>query len=571
MQVSVEYFYSAQRQKLWCWRSLPQKAVVMTALLLNACFSFVHLANATEPANLVRPADRPNVVFILADDLGYGDVGCFGRDRCRIETPHIDALAASGIRFTNAHVNASVCGPTRLAIMTGRYPWRFGPAKPGGPWGFIGLRVPTETYTIADLMNQAGYATGYVGKWHLGTTMATKDGKLQNEDNVDYKRPLLAGPNDFGWQETFILPGSLDMYPYVFAKDGVWQGDVNTKKGWSAFNRVGDAAEDFEDHKVLETFYQQAESFIGQQSDAKPFFLFLALTAPHTPTSPSAEFRGRSELGIYGDFVMEVDHAVERVVRALEEQGLRENTLILFTSDHGPAPYAGNILESTPGQIHQMEAAGHFPSGPYRGYKFSVYEGGLRVPMVASWPAKMKSGRSTNALIGLCDLMATLGELSGQDLQPDQGVDSISFAKLLRDPSVKSRRQDLVMQSIGPFAYIHEQWKLCVCPGSGATGKFGNTPSMEKAWSKAQANFSGEITREGLAAAPFVQLFDLGQDPGERNNLAGGMPEKVAELVGRLRSQIANGRSTKGPKQSNSRNMTIFQRLPGEIRKQINN
>ncbi len=489
----------------------------------------------------------------------------FGGIRCKIETPHIDALARSGIRFTDAHVNASVCGPTRLAIMTGRYPWRFGRSQPGGPWGFIGLRFSPETFTIADLMGQAGYRTGYVGKWHLGTKMATRDGEIQNENNVDYTQPLLAGPNDYGWHSTFVLPGSLDMYPYAFAKDGVWQGTVDAKKGWSAFNRVGDAERDFEDHQVLESFYRQAEHFIDRQDSTTPFFLYLALTAPHTPTSPSKEFLGKSKLGVYGDFVMEVDHGVQRVVEALEKNGLRDETLIIFTSDHGPAPYAGNTLRATPGQIHDLERAGHFSSGPYRGYKFSVYEGGLRVPMIASWPATIAEGGQCNRLVGLNDLMATLADLSGQQLTPEQGPDSISFAPLLTDPSADGVRQNLVMQSIGPFVVRSGNWKLCLCPGSGATGKFGNEPGAATAWKKALGNTSKVLDYASLFQAPFVQLFDLSTDPAEKHNLATEMPHKVAELVELLEHQVAQGCSTAGPKLSNDHKVRVLQRLPSDL------
>jgi len=314
-----------------------------------------------------RPNPPPNVVFILADDLGIGDVGCYGGDLCAIDTPHIDALAAEGIRFTDAHVTASICGPTRRAIMTGRYNWRFGPTIGSGPWGFVGPRPGTEDFTLAKMLRRAGYRSAFVGKWHLGTLMTTTDGKVQGPGNVDYSQPLRLGPVEFGFDESFILPGSLDMYPYAFVRNNVWQGEITARKGWSAFNRIGPAEKDFEDHEVLETFYREAEAFLEQQSEENPFFLFLSLTAPHTPTSPGVAWKGRSALGVYGDFVMEVDHAVERVLGALEEKDLAEDTLVLFTSDHGAAPYAGNILAATPGQIRRLEARGHDANGPFRG------------------------------------------------------------------------------------------------------------------------------------------------------------------------------------------------------------
>jgi arylsulfatase A len=399
-------------------------------------------------SRLITFADAPNIVLILADDLGIGDVKCYGGDRCLIETPHIDALAAGGLRFTDAHPNASVCAPTRRAIMTGRYAWRFGPTVNSGPWGFVGPRPGTERSTLAKLLKRSGYRTGYVGKWHLGTTMTTLNGRPQGLTNVDFTKPLKYGPLQFGFDDSFILPGSLDMYPYAFARNNVWQGEITAQKGWSAFNRVGPAEKDFEDHEVLETFYNEAESFITQQNEEEPFFLFLALTAPHTPTSPGVDWRGKSKLGVYGDFVMEVDHSLERVTGALKKKGLDQNTLILFSSDHGPGPYSGNLLKATPAQIRQLETMGHFPSGRHRGYKFSIYEGGLRVPLIARWPSVIADGGTCDALVGLNDLMATFAELSGTEVTDEQAPDSISFANLLRDPQAGGRRRNLIMQSV---------------------------------------------------------------------------------------------------------------------------
>lgn len=518
----------------------------------------------------VFAAERPNIVFILADDLGIGDVGCYGGARCLIETPNIDRLAAQGLKFTDAHANASVCVPTRVAIMTGRYPWRFGPPERGGAWGFLGTRFAPGTWTLADTLDSAGYRTGYVGKWHLGTKMTTTDGRVQGESNVDYTKPLIIGPRDYGWQHSFILPGSLDMYPYAFARDHIWQGEVTTQKGWSAFNRVGPAEKDFRDDEVLETFYREAESFLGQQSKQRPFFLYLALTAPHTPISPGKEFQGRSSLGVYGDFVMHVDHAVQRVVRALKANGTYENTLILFSSDHGPASYAGNILKATPGQIHQLEEKGHFPAGPHRGYKFSVYEGGLRVPLIAHWPGVIRPGGECHELVGLCDLLATAAELGATTVAPEHAPDSISFAPLLGEPGSSGTRKTLVMTSVGPFVYRSGDWKLCLCPGSGATGVYGNTPTPTAAWKAALKRFGQQPKWTDLTAAPFVQLFNVADDPHEDNNLAIDNPDQIRRMVTALRAEIDNGRCTPGPKLSNDKpRISLHQRVPEFVREML--
>ena len=535
--------------------------------------SFLFLL-ATSLLGSLSATENPNIVFILADDLGIGDVNCYGGDRCLIDTPNIDALAASGLRFTDAHVNASICGPTRRALMTGRYNWRFGRYVKGGPWGFVGPRPNTENFTLGKLLKRAGYHTGYVGKWHLGTIMTTTDGKNQGPENVDYSQPLLYGPKQFGFDESFILPGSLDMYPYAYARNHVWQGEVTAQKGWSAFNRVGPAAEDFEDHEVLETFYREAESYLDQRSANDPFFLFLSLTAPHTPTSPGEKWQGKSELGVYGDFVMEVDHAVERVMNALKAKGLDENTLILFASDHGPAPYSGNILKATPGQIQKLEEVGHYPSGPYRGYKFSFYEGGLRVPFIAHWPGVIPKGTTCDSLVGLCDLMATFADLTDQELGGNEAPDSISFAPLLRDPNGKATRTNLVMESTMHFAIREGDWKLCLSPASGITALsengVGNDPLPEEAWRKALKRFGGKPTDADLLQTPFVQLYNLASDPGETNDLADAHPDRVVQLVALLQEQVKNGRSTPGPKLENDKQVLIVnpndRRLPAILK-----
>ena len=538
---------------------------------------FLALAISLMPA-LIRAADdaptespsRPNLVLILADDLGMGDTAIFGQQRCQIDTHHIDRLARGGMRFTDAHANASVCVPTRVGLMTGRYPWRFAPPQAGGAWGFLGTRFNTDTLTLGKMLERGGYQTGYVGKWHLGTLMSTRDGRVQGPGNVDFTRPLRIGPRQHGFAASFILPGSLDMYPYAFVKDNSWQGQVTATKGWSAFGRMGPAAVEFEDHRVLETLYAQAESFLAAQTQTQPFFLYLALTAPHTPTSPGRKFQGKSQLGLYGDFVMEVDHAVQRVMAALRQHSLAENTLVLFSSDHGAASYAGNLRKATAGQIKNLEKQNHYASGPYRGYKFSVYEGGLRVPLIAHWPAAIQPNVTCRHLIGLNDVMATFAEVAGIQLHASEAPDSISFAPLLHNAQGNATRRHLIMQSIGPFVVRQDNWKLCLCPGSGSHGRWGNQPPADAAWRKAIASFGSTPSRDRLAQAPFVQLFDLNTDIHEDHNLATQQPARVSAMVRLLRQQIDAGRSTPGPRLKNGRvPIPVMQRLPSFVRKKL--
>lgn len=529
----------------------PHRLLALAAALLCVATQPRHVVAAESPR-------RPNIVFILADDLGIGDVECYGGERCAIDTPHLDSLARDGMRFTDAHVVASVCVPSRIAIMTGRYPWRFQRPTPDGPWGFLNPRLMTDTFTLGRMLKQAGYRTGYVGKWHLGTLMHTTDGKNQGPTNVDYKQPLEVGPNDYGFDETFILPGSLDMYPYAFAKNGRFVGEVTARKGWSAFNRIGPAAEDFEDVKVLSTFSSQAEQFIESAAGAggkpKPFFLYLALTAPHTPTSPSREFEGKSELGLYGDFVMETDHCVGRVLAALKKHDLDDNTIVLAASDHGPASYAGNTRQATPGQIRLLEEKGHYAGGIYRGFKFSIYEGGLRVPLLVRWPSVVKAGSECHRLVGLIDLLRTCADLSGGNVAANAAVDSVSFLPLLRDPTGPAVRRTFVMESTRAFGIRDAKWKLALCPGSGCPGVYGNSPTQDEAWKAAIAAY-GRPPRElsELKQDPFVQLFDVEADPSEQKNLAALHPDIVAKMIAELEEQITNGRSTPGASLANDR------------------
>ncbi len=519
---------------------------------------------ATFAVGFATAADRPNIVFILADDLGYGDIEAFGGEHCNVDTPHFDALCAEGMKFTDAHVTNSVCVPSRTSIMTGRYAMRFAPPEKGGPWAFIGLQFPTDQFTLGKMFQRAGYATGYIGKWHLGTRMVTRDGGIQDSDNTDFTKPIEIGPNDYGFDESFILPGSLDMFPYAFLRNHHWVGEVTAQKGWSAFNRVGPAAEDFEDFEVLDTWCDEAEQFIaGRSKSETPFFLFVALTAPHTPTSPAPEFEGKSRIGIYGDFVMNTDACIGRVVEALEKHGLTDNTLVMASSDHGPGHYSGKKREATAFQMQEMEKDGHRPNGPWRGYKFSAFEGGLRVPFAAKWPGAIPAGSTCDSLIGLQDLMATWAEVAGAELADDEAPDSISFLPLLKDPKAEPRRTSMVMQGTRGSVFREGPWKLLLCPGSGSAGRFATNPDSDTAWQDAIKAFGRKPKNHAeLEQPPFLQLFHLGDDPGETNNLAAEHPERVRAMIDSFRATLENGRSTPGPKLENGRDLQPFQPVP---------
>lgn len=506
---------------------------------------------------------RPNIVFVLADDLGYGDIEAFGGDKCNVDTPHFDQLCLDGMKFTNAHVTDSVCVPSRTSIMTGRYAFRFGRGEPSGPWGFIGLRFPTTQHTVGQMFQSGGYTTAYVGKWHLGTKMTTRDGKVQGPSNTDFSKPIQVGVSDYGFDECFFLPGSLDMFPYAFIRGKRWQGNVTARKGWSAFNRVGPAAEDFVDTEVLATFCKEAGRFIkAQRGKEKPFFLFVALTAPHTPTSPEQRFAGRSRIGVYGDFVMNTDACIGRIRDHLRESGFEGNTALMVSSDHGPGHYSGPKRKAIANQMQQMHKEGHYPTGPWRGYKFSAFEGGLRVPFAAVWPDVVKPGGTTDSLIGLNDLKATWAEIAGIELAPEHAPDSVSFVSVLKDRTAQSRTT-LVTRGTRANAYRDGDWKLILGPGSGSSGPFFSEPKSEDAWKDAVVAFGrNPKNHTELESHEFLQLYNLRDDPGESKDVSEKNPDVVKRMLAGYMKVIANGRSTPGPKLANDLDVKAFRPPP---------
>jgi len=513
----------------------------------------------------LKAADRPNIVFILADDLGYGDINAFGGDKCNIDTPHFDRLCAEGMKFTNAHVTDSVCVPSRTSIMTGRYAFRFGKSEKGGPWGFSGLQFQTTQHTLGSMFQSGGYATGYIGKWHLGTRMTTRDGKVQGSANTDFSKPIQIGPSDYGFEESFFLPGSLDMFPYAFIRGKEWQGNITTQKDWSAFHRVGPAAEDFLDTEVLPTFCNEAGNFIKARSGKdKPFFLFVALTAPHTPTSPESQFEGKSRIGVYGDFVMNTDACIGRIRQHLLESGVDKNTLIIVSSDHGPGHYSGRKRAATANQMQDMEEDGHYSTGPWRGYKFSAFEGGLRVPFAVVWPSVVKPGSESASLIGLNDLMATWAQIAGIKLSLEEAPDSLSFLSVLKDPTIRSR-DSLVIRGTRSDAFCDGDWKLILGPGSGSSGPFFSQPKSEDAWKNAIKVFGrNPRNHQELESPVFVQLFNLKSDPGETTDLSSENLDRLQHMFAQFQQIISDGRSTPGPQLSNDREVRLF-RPPGFV------
>lgn len=463
---------------------------------------------------------KPNVIYILADDLGYGDVSANNPDG-KIKTPNIDALAAEGMRFTDAHSGSAVCTPTRYGIMTGRYSWR-GVLKKGVTWSYDSSIVETDRLTVADLFQQNGYKTACVGKWHLGLNWSKED---TTKYPVDFTNPVGKSPNTNGFDYSYVIPASLDIPPYVYVENGSVTAQPNrmtedtTKFGWW---RLGPTGSDFIHDNVLQNFADKTVEFINQQTD-EPFFIYMPLAAPHTPILPSEKFRGKSGLNEYGDFVLMVDDVIGQVRKALKEKGLDENTLIVFTSDNGCAPYA---------DVKGLEEKGHFPSGEFRGYKADIFEGGHRVPFIVKWAKEIEPNSVSDETVSLTDFMQTAASILGVDLPETAEEDSYDLSKIWNGELVndESLREVTIHHSVnGTFAIRQGDWKLILSPDSGG-------------WS--------QPTPKSMEGKTGVQLYNLASDIGEKTNVAEQKPEIVEKLKTALKNNIEAGRSTPGAKQA---------------------
>jgi len=462
-------------------------------------------------------SNRPNVVFIMADDMGIGDLSCYNA-QSKITTPHMDALAKDGMRFTDAHSGSAVCTPTRYGVLTGRYCWR-SKLKSGVTWGKSACIIPKSRLTVASFLKTAGYNTGCVGKWHLGLDWA-RDGK-----KINYTKPITLGPKQLGFDFFFGIPASLDMPPYVYVENDKVLKAPTAKiagKGGKAMIRGGPAFPGFREKDVLPDFTKQAVGFIDRQSKDKPFFLYFPLASPHTPVAPNKAFLGKSKAGLYGDFVIETDWAVGQVTAALKKKGVYENTLIIVTSDNGSSPHGFPI-----GEEKQYD---HLTSHLYKGRKSHTYEGGHRVAFIAAWPNRIKAGTVSTQVVCLTDLLATCADVLGQKIPQTAGEDSVSFLPALDGKQrSKSLRDSVVHHSLnGTFCLRHENWKIIFGKGHGGFSSI----------------------KQSVSRKP-IQLYDMKSDVGETKNVASSHPEVVEQLRAMMAGYVTHGRSTPGTAQSN--------------------
>ena len=477
-------------------------------------------ANASRLSAGHSTTKKPNIIFIMADDMGYGDLSCYGATK--INTPNIDALAADGIRFTDAHSPSAVCTPTRYGVLTGRYCWR-SRLKRGVLGGYSPLLIDTNRMTVASLLKQHGYATACIGKWHLG---------LGDNKRTDYDKPLRPGPNDLGFDYFFGIPASLDMTPYCYVENDhpvvkptetIEAGKANEDGWW----RAGAIASGFKHVEVLPKLTEKAVEYIdahAKKTPEKPFFMYFPLPAPHCPIAPADFVKGKSKAGGYGDFVVEVDWTVGQVMKCLGRNNFTENTLIIVTSDNGSP--ARTKVKRAP--YSMIEVYGHYPNGKLRGIKADCWDGGHREPFVARWPGKIPKGATSDELVCLTDLMATCAAIVGAELPHNAGEDSYNILPaLLGQKRSKPIREAIVHHSLsGMFSIRQGKWKLILGRGSGG--------------------FSKPKTIKPKPGEPKGQLYNLKDDPAEADNLWAQRQDVVNHLTKLLEKYKNQGHSRSG-------------------------
>jgi len=512
------------------------RIIIKTVSIFAVLGQFVPALRADDITQLL-----PNIVVIYADDLGYGDVQCYNPERGKIPTPHIDKLASQGIQFMDAHSSSGVCSPSRYTLLTGRYHWRSRLQS-----GIVNLweepLIKPDRMTIGGLAQQQGYRTVCIGKWHLGWNwpIPTWSKKLFASTGYKGKKDLTATDNHRNaWREVFSKPihggpvaVGFDEYfgtdvpnwpPFCFIENDRTVGIPSEYAAPELFEKnqasqQGPALEGWTFEPILPALGDRVAAIISREAKTpEPFLIYMPLTSPHTPLSVNDAWRGKSGLNLYADFVMETDAVVGRVLEALEKSGVAGNTLVIFTSDNGCAPYIG---------MGDLEKKGHYPSGPFRGAKSDAWEGGHRIPFIVRWPEVVKPGCTCDQLVHQADLMATFAEIFGVKIPDNAGEDSFSVLPLLKGECNPNREHAVSTASSGLPAVRLGRWKYIPGPGSGGWGKGGDQSQP-------------------------IQLYDLAGDMGETKNLAAQQPERVEQMQALLENLIIKGRSTPGPDQKN--------------------
>jgi len=484
--------------------------------------------------NLV--SSRPNIVIILADDFGVGDIQTHYPDN-KISTPYLDQFVKQSMSFTDAHSGSAVCTPTRYGLLTGRYAWRTELQE----W-VLGCYEPPliseDRLTLPSYLQQKGYSTACVGKWHLGLNWSgdQRDRKREvknvlNNEEWDFTKPILDGPTERGFDYYFgtHVP---NFAPFTFIENDHVVEQPSVKYQYDATEGVvmprrfdgSPMAPGWQFDQILPEITNRAVEYIHEQAkEDDPFFLYFSMTSPHEPVVPSQDFLGKSGIAPIADFVMETDWSAGQVIKALDDAGISDNTIVIFTADNGHSHYTGweDLIE-----------AGHFPSGPYRGHKGDIWEGGHRVPLIVRWPGHIVPDQSSRQLICLTDIFATCADVLGKETLPNNASeDGISFLKTLVNDQNSQPRTNLVCHSVkGEFAYRSGSWKIVY-------------------------KIPGETLEESRGMAATVELYNLDEDIGEEYDKSMQYPDIVTKLTSEMKSLVERGTSREGPRQPNDVNV----------------
>lgn len=483
----------------------------------------------------IGAAQKPNIVIIYADDLGFGDLSCQNPES-KIITPHLDKLASEGMRFTDAHSSSGICSPSRYALLTGNYHWR----RQHGIVNSFGSPFFKEgEFTIATMLKSQGYSTAAIGKWHLGWNWdavkkpgakPVKQGKKTSygPEAFDWTKPVPGGPLDRGF-DYYFGDGTINFPPYCWMEnDKVLNAPtemldlkgMKTKEGNWEF-RPGPMVKDWNPYDVLPTLCKKSVEFIKNQSADKPFFLYFALPSPHAPIIPNDEFDGKTKAGPYGDFVFQSDYVAGQVLNALKEKGLEENTLVIFSADNGPEKYA----------YPRIQNFDHYSMGNLRGLKRDIYEGGHRVPFILKWPGKVKPGSISNEVINQVDIMSTVAEIIGYKLSNEVAVDSYNILPVITGKSYKSPLREATIQNTNKNMYAVRKGNFVLV--NAYTGQHSGAP----AWYHQKSGYPKPDKKVKF------QLFDLSSDVGQKKDISSENPEKVKEMQAILERYRNSGRS----------------------------
>ncbi len=470
----------------------------------------------------------PNIILINADDLGYGDLSCYGADK--VKTPNIDRLAREGRQFTDAHAASAVCSPSRYGLLTGRYPLR------RNYWGPSPIRMPlaidTSHLTLGRLMKESGYATACIGKWHLGFGKKAPDwngdlkpGPLELGFDYYFGIPLVNSGPPFVYVENHRVVGLDPNDPFVYGKQSATK-KYPEKGGSGVIGGAEMAHRLYDDAQVATTLKEKAVTWLKRQNQDEPFFMYLATTNIHHPFTPARQFVGTSGCGLYGDFIHELDWVVGEILSTLDDLNVADNTLVIFTSDNG------GMLNVTAQKAWEM---GHRLNGKLLGFKFGAWEGGHRVPLIARWPGKIPSGSTSDQLISHVDLLATFAAIVGRTLKDGEGVDSIDQLRALTGRPKAALRETLLISPNSPRHLTVRQGKWVYIPAQDEGGFQGKRPGVHLFAGAAALPFANRVNSDVIdgkirQGAPPGQLYDLQRDPQQTTNLFTEAPEKVKQL-----------------------------------------